>query len=180
MNQSCITCGTTEGMAERKARLSGSSAARCRPCYNAYVRARLSAGRDPNRTRKQHEYQQEFTCADCGAVAQRKPGKQTRCPDCQAIADATRRGMSYSARRHQVRAGDRTINHLALGERDGWLCHLCGDEVEHHTDCVDPLSATIDHVVPLARGGEHSWENVRLAHRQCNSARGAKALASHG
>lgn len=33
---------------------------------------------------------------------------------------------------------------------------------------------TLDHVVPLARGGEHSYRNVKLAHPLCNSRKGAK------
>jgi len=28
---------------------------------------------------------------------------------------------------------------------------------------------SIDHVVPLSRGGLHEWGNVKLAHRICNS-----------
>ena len=31
---------------------------------------------------------------------------------------------------------------------------------------------TIDHVIPLAKGGMHSWDNVRLAHHNCNSIKG--------
>lgn len=41
---------------------------------------------------------------------------------------------------------------------------------------VDVGDATMDHLVPLSKGGDHSWENVALAHRSCNSKRGAGRL----
>lgn len=54
-----------------------------------------------------------------------------------------------------------------LGEvydRAGGRCHLCGERV-----LVD--DATRDHVVPASQGGDNSHENIRLAHRWCNTAR---------
>ncbi|MDT2396282.1 HNH endonuclease [Enterococcus avium] len=27
----------------------------------------------------------------------------------------------------------------------------------------------MDHVIPISKGGTHSWDNVRLAHRHCNA-----------
>ena len=35
--------------------------------------------------------------------------------------------------------------------------------------------ATIEHLIPLARGGEHTFENTVLACRFCNISRGAKS-----
>lgn len=28
---------------------------------------------------------------------------------------------------------------------------------------------SIDHVIPISKGGTHTWDNVRLAHHHCNS-----------
>ena len=53
-----------------------------------------------------------------------------------------------------------------LREIQGNRCAYCR--------CLDP--DTIDHVVPLSKGGEHSWENVVLACRSCNSRKGTKLL----
>lgn len=43
-----------------------------------------------------------------------------------------------------------------------------------HTDkfCDDSWGGTIDHIVPLSVGGEHSMSNCQLAHRICNSLKG--------
>ena len=169
---SCIECGTTSGMAERRLRYPrGSAGARCRDCYNAYCRGRHS----PNPTRKRPDYTKYRSCLDCGidflAVC-----SAIRCNPCQVVVDAEGRGAAYALRRLAKKKGDTTITQHLLGERDNWTCHLCGEPVPQFTHCIDGQSATIDHIVPLARGGSHTWDNVRLAHRSCNSARGAKPL----
>jgi 5-methylcytosine-specific restriction endonuclease McrA len=36
---------------------------------------------------------------------------------------------------------------------------------------------TLDHLMPVSRGGEHSYRNVGTAHRGCNSRKGARQVA---
>lgn len=52
-------------------------------------------------------------------------------------------------------------------ERDGWVCGICGNPVER-------ADASLDHIIPIARGGEHSRQNCQLAHLNCNKAKGAR------
>lgn len=59
-------------------------------------------------------------------------------------------------------------------ERDNWVCHLCGLLIDPSVSRMDPAGATIDHVLPIARGGVDSPENVKAAHRSCNLKKGAK------
>lgn len=66
---------------------------------------------------------------------------------------------------------------LAIYERDGWTCQLCGDPVDPDLPSTDRWSATLDHIecqswvlVP-----DHSPRNLRLAHRVCNARRGDRA-----
>ena len=53
--------------------------------------------------------------------------------------------------------------------RDGWRCHLCGHPVDPDAVAPNPGAATVDHLLPLRRGGGDDEENVRLAHLVCNS-----------
>lgn len=39
-----------------------------------------------------------------------------------------------------------------------------------------PMSASVDHIVPLSRGGEHSMANVQCAHLSCNSSKGDQTI----
>ena len=53
-------------------------------------------------------------------------------------------------------------------ERDGWICQLCHKKVNKRLKYPRQLSASLDHIVPLSKGGEHSRKNCCLAHLKCN------------
>lgn len=75
------------------------------------------------------------------------------------------------AQKKQTSSGDPVL--LAeIAERDEWRCHLCRVDVDSSLLWPNPLSPSLDHVVPLSLGGPHTPENVRLAHLSCNSAKG--------
>jgi 5-methylcytosine-specific restriction endonuclease McrA len=58
---------------------------------------------------------------------------------------------------------------LDIFRRDGWTCGICGDPIARFAESPAPLSPSVDHIVPLAWGGEHSRRNVRAAHLVCNT-----------
>lgn len=62
-----------------------------------------------------------------------------------------------------------------IGDRDGWSCGICHEPVDKTipawvpgTWVQDRRSASIDHVVPISRGGAHVRGNVQIAHLGCN------------
>lgn len=63
-------------------------------------------------------------------------------------------------------------------ERDGWRCLIpgCGRPIQHDLRHPDPISASIDHIVPLSRGGDDTEANKRAAHLVCNTRRGARDI----
>jgi 5-methylcytosine-specific restriction endonuclease McrA len=63
------------------------------------------------------------------------------------------------------------INRAAIIARDQSICHLCGL-------VVPPEEMSLDHLIPLARGGSHTPDNLAVAHLTCNKRRGTKPLAS--
>lgn len=50
----------------------------------------------------------------------------------------------------------------------GAICGICGLPIEDMKDC------TVDHIVPLAKGGRTTIENCQLAHFDCNQRKGAR------
>jgi 5-methylcytosine-specific restriction endonuclease McrA len=61
-----------------------------------------------------------------------------------------------------------------IAERDGFTCGICSTPVNMLLRRPDRWSPTIDHVVPIAAGGDDTRANVQLAHFGCNSRKGAK------
>lgn len=69
---------------------------------------------------------------------------------------------------------DADIDIYKLIERDGEQCYLCGDVVLFNVHFNDPKYPTIEHVIPIAKGGTHSWDNVKVACRDCNTRKSTK------
>ncbi|MFJ3201006.1 HNH endonuclease [Streptomyces sp. NPDC086989] len=64
----------------------------------------------------------------------------------------------------------------SIAERDGWRCSLCSHPVDPAVTWPDSLSPSLDHRVPLSKGGAHDPSNVFLAHLGCNSSKGDRLL----
>jgi 5-methylcytosine-specific restriction endonuclease McrA len=57
---------------------------------------------------------------------------------------------------------------IEIYKRDGWICQLCKKKVNKRFTYPNPWSASIDHIIPLSKGGGHSRDNVQMAHLICN------------
>lgn len=73
-----------------------------------------------------------------------------------------------------MRAGGEAekVDAALVFERDGFTCQLCGDPLDMTATKRAPLSPSIDHIVPLTRGGAHTYANVQAAHLYCNVSKG--------
>lgn len=52
------------------------------------------------------------------------------------------------------------------------ICQICGKPIDAtaiENGHIKRLYPTIDHIIPLSKGGTHTWDNVRLAHMSCNA-----------
>ena len=53
------------------------------------------------------------------------------------------------------------------------VCGLCGKPVDKSIKYPDPMSPTVDHIIPVSRNGDPiSLDNLQLAHRYCNRQKG--------
>ena len=83
--------------------------------------------------------------------------------------------------RHRARklglAYDPSVTLKKLVERDGLRCAICGEMCDWNdhswSKYSGPMYPSIDHIIPMAKGGPHVWENVQVAHIICNSEKGA-------
>lgn len=85
-----------------------------------------------------------------------------------------RRNRYHEKRTTTPRRGDQVVL-AALIERDGLTCSWCEQPIDLTLTWPHNMYRSIDHVVPVSKGGEHSLENTRLLHFACNSRRGNRA-----
>lgn len=136
----------------------------------AYNRTRPKRTRPP---RKQHvrfiagccrRCETQFVALDWGSTPDAYCSKR-----CQHAAEKAR----YNRKRRAAKLGAATtterIDLTDIARRDRYRCGICGCKVDMATQYPDPQSPSLDHVVPLARGGEHTRANTQLAHFLCNS-----------
>ena len=86
-------------------------------------------------------------------------------------------GERQGAARRRAREASAVVGvELTLDDlfaRDQGYCHLCRLPVPRE-------QASKDHVTPLAKGGARDQANEALAHRRCNSAKGARGPRRKG
>lgn len=83
--------------------------------------------------------------------------------------DRPRYRISYYARAKRLGLPREIgISLKKLIKRDGLSCAICGLPCIYGGDYLSDLYPSIDHIIPLSRGGGHTWSNVQVAHRICN------------
>lgn len=110
-------------------------------------------------------------CAECGRKFETKNAK---C--CSKECSKKRLNRNKDKRIYKNGKPDLSITLTKLIKRDKNICHICGekcnDEDFYYKDTFFIAGEdypSIDHIVPIAKGGEHKWENIKLAHRRCNN-----------
>lgn len=184
VNVRCLACGET--FSKTFAGIVSKGQTGC-PICRAIENKRRAEERERKRTeelRKREEdrrtqrlsrkYEQTSfnICQTCGGITTKRKYCGDRC----------RNRANYKAGEIKRRAKianamvDADITLEGLYKRDKGVCHICKGRcdledfvVTDKTIVCGDWYPSIDHVKPLSKGGLHSWENVKLAHRICNS-----------
>jgi hypothetical protein len=177
VGQSCISSvlrGSGTSRHRERQELRGLGLKRCPKCGEVKSR---DDGFYPHRTLGVSVYCRSCDKNTAVLAAQANPGRRDaryaawRAKNPERVRTNGRKAAS--ARRARIR--DAFVEHVdpqVVFERDEGVCGICGELAER--DCFD-----VDHVIPLALGGEHSYANSQVAHPPCNRAKGrAIALAA--
>lgn len=162
---------------------------RCEPCAYAAQCKRSTLRRAAQRGADPYV----VACLDCGTRVPRRGPTQVRCSPCAArdrklhLARETRRherivgSEAYRARCREATRRRRALKRSCRRERytdeqvlsaHGAQCSLCSGPIDLALRSPDPMSYSVDHVVPLYLGGADALDNVRPAHRTCNTRKG--------
>lgn len=125
------------------------------------------------RYKEQRSDFKETTCEYCHDpifVLATKKGVSTH-PECRLIMKRERIRRKNDARR-RFPYRNRKANYHGVAERDNWTCWICEIKVDPELPSTNRMGGTIDHVVPISKGGTDEWDNLKLAHWICNVKRG--------
>lgn len=113
-----------------------------------------------------------FSIARCDTCKQHRKRKINR-------ESKVKYGRNHRSRARKAGVAYTSFRVLDIYERDSWICQLCGKACKKRwtvcksTGRPDPRSPTLDHIVPLSKGGPHEPRNAQLACFACNTAKGS-------
>lgn len=168
-----------------------------RPC--AHCRRPFTSRYTLSSKQRAAQFEQRYCSTDCSAAARggrppALPPKPRQCAachqsytprhgfrssycseNCRSDMKRARRKAQRNIRRSAAADGE-VVNDTRVFTRDGWRCQICGDRTpERLRGKGRPKSPTIDHRIPLSRGGTHTYENCQCACSECNFRKGARA-----
>lgn len=110
------------------------------------------------------EYQKAWYQANKERKAELTKARRKANPDKFRAYDQARRALERNA------LVDKDISVTGLRQIYDDLCFYCLEPL----DFITPGAVHVDHIIPLSKGGEHSWDNVCLACSTCNLTKNAK------
>lgn len=194
--KTCIKCGETKSTTEFYKRSDSKDGLRndCKSCRKAKSSAAYHANPGPKRAyqsnwRKanhQHylEYLRNYYYDNRDLILVKK--REYRARNLHSIREKDRLWAKANpemvrARNHRRRARVRgafleDVRLPVLRERDGDNCCICDTPIDFTLKGRHPMMASLEHLVPLSRGGKHSYANTALSHLSCNLSKNAKTL----
>lgn len=124
----------------------------------------------------------KIRCAMCAKEFVKTNEQHLYCSEkCRIKNERKQTRSTRKARERGAEVIDKDIKLEALAIRDEQTCYLCGQGVDwqdKHTEngviICGNYYPSVDHVIPLVKGGVHSWDNIKLSHRICNSVKSDK------
>lgn len=117
-------------------------------------------------------------CVECGDPIGHYHAKRSLCNSCgKAKAQASKRASRTAGKARLRAATVDMFDPIEILERDNWRCHMCGCQTPKRLRGTFKDNAPeVDHLIPLAAGGEHSRRNVACACRKCNIAKADRPM----
>jgi len=139
---------------------------------------KVKACRDSHELNKAKKVLKARPCKECGAVFTPEYGNKKRdfCSDLCGHKNA-RRQRKQKERARMRGAKFEGVNAMEVFARDGWRCQLCKAKLKRKDrGTFKDMAPELDHIVPLSKGGEHSYRNTQCVCRKCNSDKGSNEI----
>lgn len=154
---------------------------RCKGCYRPFTKTGHSCYCSEDCREPAYEPVAETRCRMCSGVANTDPtggGRSWYCDTCKPIATAaaeqSKRRMRKAAKARRdalIRGATRSerVDPYKVFDRDGWRCQSCNrktPEAKRGSYCDN--APELDHIVPVSKGGAHTYLNTQCLCRSCN------------
>lgn len=149
----------------------------------------IECNRDADRKRKVIRWDKKYgigevrTCENCGQEFVTRSRRSRFCTrKCQNNKYSCEYQKLHGGGKSRVPKNQRVDNDISLRklyQRDNGICYICGmlcDWNDISNGRPHRFYPSIDHVIPISKGGLHSWDNVMLSHITCNCSKQAKII----
>ena len=115
-----------------------------------------------------------YVCAVCKSTYCRMYGVKavgkTCSEECSRILFLRGKVRKEKVRKHRKRGVHcESVDPFKVFERDGYMCQACGTNTPiGKRGSIDADAPELDHIVPLAKGGQHTYSNTQCLCRKCN------------
>jgi hypothetical protein len=165
-SQTCAYCGTE--YIPKRTEVTRTNTHCSRACKDRARKDRLIAEREAAKAVR--------LCVWCHAKIPQRMRVDARFCSAQCNSAAHQLTRRSYRRTGETREETDLVLRTTLAERDGLVCYLCDIVLSLATRHPDPLFASVDHVVPVAKAGTNDLPNLRLAHLICNLRKRAELL----
>jgi 5-methylcytosine-specific restriction endonuclease McrA len=87
----------------------------------------------------------------------------------QGRLEAKRKGKSVRRARIRGALKSENVDPFKVFDRDGWRCQICMRKtVRSKRGTADDRAPELDHIMPLSKGGDHTYANTQCTCRRCN------------
>lgn len=199
----CLTCGTVKAVSSISFRGEKGKNGHCDKCYIRPIRpeqiekAKFKAAEHEieiqrnkfKRNRKTiakrlKEKQLTFGLCECGNLL--SPNRKA-CDECKRKSARKRDERKETIRRLRVLDDfDPEVTLEWTINRYNNICYLCGKPCDDNdyqmvngNFVVGSNYPTMEHFIPICKGGKHTKNNVKLAHHGCNSRKGRKSFENY-
>jgi len=144
------------------------STGRCKRCVADNAQTRREINPPPLRPKS------PIKCM-CGAIFAGDKRRNRYCSEACFLGNRHKANWKHmNKRRTRLRdAFVEAFDRVEIFERDGWVCQICKLPTDRSAEWPDQQMPSLDHIMPISRGGKHSRANAQTSHLGCNVRKGA-------
>ena len=163
---------------------------RCTICNSELTNERTickSCKEEKKKKELEIKYSKKYICQYCGEIyhmSDNWKGKKYCSIECRNKKENKSKEIKRRTRLITNGEYDDTITLKKLYKKYNGVCQICGKKCDYEDYVITEkgvhiagnMYPSIDHMIPLAKGGTHTDNNVQLAHRICNSIKSSNII----